>query len=668
MIVPALLAAAGLGAATTAASDTLRYSVLMVGNPAGSQLVVTDPAAIEVRFEFNDRGRGPRIEARYQLGPSGLPDRVTIGGNDYLKAPVTETFSRDPEGTRWSNPSESGNAPGAGGFYLALNGPPEESAILARALLAAPGGSLPLLPSGTATIERGLERTVTTAAGSLRIRHHLISGLTLVPVELWLDERNQLFASASGWMSVIREGWGSVAEGLIAAQDSAAHARERSLVARLADRPTGSVAFTGVALFDPVSGTRREGMTVVVEGNRIAAAGPEGATAIPAGARRIDGRGRTMLPGLWDMHAHAGDLDGPLNLAAGVTSVRDLANTPDELIARQARWDSGEAIGPRVVRAGFMDGPGPFAGPTRALVATPEEVREWVDRYAATGHEQIKLYSSLRPELVPVAVEAAHRHGMRVSGHIPAGMRARDAVAAGYDEIQHINMVVLNFLSDTLDTRNPTRFTEPGRRAADLDPASDSVQAFFRLLRDRNVVVDPTLATFEGMFTARPGLMAEGDARMAPRLPSQLRRGLLGGGLPAPGGLDQRYRDSYRRMLDLVRAMHEAGVTLVAGTDCMAGFCLHRELELYVEAGIPAAEVLRIATLGAATVARRADRLGRIAPGLLADLILVDGDPLADISAIRRVSQVMKDGVLYDPAALYRSLGITPWQDLGGTP
>jgi imidazolonepropionase-like amidohydrolase len=157
--------------------------------------------------------------------------------------------------------------------------------------------------------------------------------------------------------------------------------------------------------------------------------------------------------------------------------------------------------------------------------------------------------------------------------------------------------------------------------------------------------------------------MARGDAIMASRLPAQVRRGLLGGGLPAPGDLDGRYRAAYANMLRMVKALYDAGVPLVAGTDCTAGFCLHRELELYSQAGIPNAEVLRIATIGAATVAGRGDLLGTIAPGKLADMVLVEGDPVADIHAIRRVALVMKDGVLFDPAAVLASVGVRSWRE-----
>ena len=318
-----------------------------------------------------------------------------------------------------------------------------------------------------------------------------------------------------------------------------------------------------------------------------------------------------------------------------------------------------------MVRAGFIDGPGPFAGPTKALVSTPEEAREWVDRYADLGAVQIKVYSSLDTALVKVIVERAHARGLRVSGHIPNGMGAAQAVAAGFDEIQHANMLLLNFIAgDSVDTRTPERFRAVGRHGAEVDIGADSVQAFIAMLAARGIEVDPTLATFEDMFLGRPRAMARGDAIMAPRLPAQVRRGLLAGGLPAPGDLDQKHRAAYATMLRLVKALHDAGVPLLAGTDCTAGFCLHRELELYSEAGIPNADVLRMATLGAATVAGQADRLGRIAPGMLADLILVEGNPVADIRAIRRVAVVMKDGVLFDPAAVHATVGVRSWRDV----
>jgi imidazolonepropionase-like amidohydrolase len=265
---------------------------------------------------------------------------------------------------------------------------------------------------------------------------------------------------------------------------------------------------------------------------------------------------------------------------------------------------------------------------------------------------------------VPVIAAEAHRRGLRLSGHVPNGMTAEAFVRAGADEIQHVNFLFLNFWPDSVkDTRTPERFTAPAQRAALLDLQSDRVQSFVRLLRDRHIVIDPTVVTFESMLVGRPGKMDPGVAEVVDRLPPTVRRAFsAGGGLPVPDSLDQRYRDSFSAFQKMVKTMYDGGVTIVAGTDGFSGFALHRELELYVDAGIPATDVLRIATLGAARVMHRDAELGSIAPGKLADLIIVDGHPERQISDIRRVTFVMKDGRIYDPAAMYAAVGVRPVQ------
>ncbi len=367
-----------------------------------------------------------------------------------------------------------------------------------------------------------------------------------------------------------------------------------------------------------------------------------------------------VLPGLWDMHVHMGEVDGVLHLAAGVTSVRDLANDIDTVLDLRKRIEVGQLVGPRMVLAGIIDGPGPYAGPTSVLVDTEAEARAAVDRYAELGYEQIKIYSSVPRALVPVIAEHAHMRRMRVSGHVPAHMRAEEAVRAGYDEIQHANMLVLNFLPDVRDTRTPLRFTAVGDRAADLDLDSPPVRAFVELLKARGTVVDPTLEVFEEMFSAGPGEIPEGYRPVADRLPPQIRRALAVGGLPADGAKRERYRASFQRMVELVGLLDRSGVAIVAGTDSMPGFSLHRELELYVRAGIPAARVLQRATLGAARVMKRDGELGSIAPGKLADMVLIDGDATRDIGAVRAVDTVIKGGVRYSVAELLEQVGVQP--------
>jgi imidazolonepropionase-like amidohydrolase len=414
------------------------------------------------------------------------------------------------------------------------------------------------------------------------------------------------------------------------------------------------------ALFDAETGVVRPDTTIVLDGARIAAVGPDDTVRVPEGAAVIDARGSTAMPGLFDMHTHPSLDDGPLYLAAGVTSIRDMAAEPDKPSPLRA-FESGEALGPRVTFSGIIDGRGPFQAPTRTLVSTEAEARTAVRAMAAAGFPRIKIYSSVPPELVPIIVDEARKLGLHVSGHVPAFMTAEQAVRAGYDEIQHINMLFLNFMFDEVeDTRTPARFTALVGRAADLDLQSRRVQEFLALLKQRQVTVDPTLVTFEDLYTSRPGEIAPQFAAVADRMPVLVRRSFLEGGLPVPDGADTRYRATFRAMQRMLMALRRAGIPIVAGTDSMAGFSLPRELELYVQAGIPPAEVLRIATLDAARHLGQEKELGSIEVGKRADLILVSGNPVVDIGNVRNLRLVVKNGALLDPDALCELLGIRP--------
>ncbi|MGD0178938.1 MAG: amidohydrolase family protein [Candidatus Sulfotelmatobacter sp.] len=631
------------------------------GRTAGTEVDVYGPGGhIDSTFEFNDRGRGPKITAHYIVAADGSPQRTDITGNDYLKAPVDEHFSVEARTGHWKSSSENGQA-ATPGFYVSNNGPVAESALLVSALLNAKGGAVRLFPAGEARLERMTELTVESHGQKLHVTEFAITGLSFEPQTIWLDDDQHLFGSPGKWFALLREGWEDTNDQLYALDRKARDERYARLAHELARRPDHPVVVEHVRLFDSEQASIREDQTVVIQGERITTAGPFAAVSVPKDAEIVDGTGKTLLPGLFDMHAHAQAGDGIMNIASGVTAVRDMGNDIDELRHLQDQWENGTAIGPRVWKAGFIDGHGPFQAPTGLYADTAEEAQAAVNRYADLGYIQIKLYSSLNPEFVPGIAKTAHARGLRVSGHIPNGMIASQFVEDGADEIQHINFIFLNFFADKVkDTRTPERFTSVGSYAAKLDLQSKEVNDFIALLLQHHTTVDVTLAAFEGMFRGRPGKVSPDFAPVLDRLPAQVQRSAYTGGLPVTAENDQLYSDSYGAMLRMTKRMYDAGIPILAGTDATAGIMLHRELELEVEAGIPPAKALQIATFNAARLLKQDRVLGSIAPGKRADLVLVEGNPVEHIGDIRRCRLVMKNGVLYKSADLYSATGIKP--------
>jgi imidazolonepropionase-like amidohydrolase len=662
-------AAPALPADIPAAAE--RYSLLLMGNAAGQQAVWTAAdGTLHIFFQFNDRGRGPKTTSILRLDEKGIPLFETVTGNDYLKSPVDESFALSDSTAHWKNTAERGEKKvSAPGYYVALNGAPTETALLVNAALVNEG-KITLLPEGEARVQRVSELDVTAGSQKKHVTLYAITGLDFAPSYIWLEDlgcptcillrKNHFFASVDEWGSIVPDGWESSVQPLLDAQNKVKQSRSAELAAKLAHHSVGFL-FYHANLFNAESGQVLHDRTVFTSGNRISAVKvgyiP---TPLPSGIQAIDATGKTLIPGLWDMHAHVGDNDGLLNLAAGVTTVRDLANDTDSLLARRQRIIDGEEIGTRIVLAGIIDGNDAFHGPTKVLVSTEAEARAAVDNYKKLGYVQIKIYSSVPPALVPIIIDEAHKNGMRVSGHIPANMIASQCVEDGYDEIQHMNFLVLNFFPDVKNTNTIARLTKPGELSASLDLNSPQVRSFIKLLQDHHTKLDLTMTVFEDQYRLPPGQIPLGFSPIANRLPAQVRRGLLTAAMTPPAGMEETYKKSYAKMIEFEGLLYRSGLSIEDGTDNMAGFALHRELEIDVEAGIPANVVLQNATLNAAKIMNMDKDLGSIAPGKLADLVLIDGDPTKNISDIRKTALVVKDGVIYKPAELYTELGVTP--------
>ena len=660
LILPLLLATTALAGAAFADD----YTVMMSKGPAGTMTVTANAdGSRHVTYEYNDRGRGPVNAADIAVDARGLTTKETITGVDYFKTPVNERFTVTERMAAWQSAADVGSDPdGAGKEYVSYAGASEDFAMLARALLNSPIHELDLLPAGHArSYMAGVRRVMGPDGATQTVTLYLISGAAFQPMPIWLDAKGDLFNEGGSWIHAVRKGWEDQAPELIHVQDKALADQLAANAKRLQRTPSGAVVIRHARLFD--SETRRviPGSTVIVLRGKILAVGEDGKLAIPPGAEIIDAHGLFLMPGLSDMHVHiAQDPDGLLDILAGVTTVRDLGDRMDELLPRKQRFDSGEQIGPRVWLAGLIDGKGPFAGPIDTLVSTPEEARADVDLYADHGYQQIKIYSSVKPELVPGMIARAHERGLRVSGHIPAGMTMSQAVDEGYDEVQHANFWFLNFMSPEVNAKSNTmaRFVEVGAHAKDLDLDSAPVNAFVAQLKAHHTVVDPTLVAFEDMYLGGPKKPAPSLAPVLNRLPPVIARNTTGGGLGKTPEERAAYAASFEQMLRMTRKLHDNGIVILAGTDGLAGLPLAHELENYVRAGIPSDEVLQIATLTSAKVMHHDAEQGSLAPGKYADLILIDGDPVANISDIRKVSFVMKGGTIYDLKGIAASIGM----------
>ena len=387
-------------------------------------------------------------------------------------------------------------------------------------------------------------------------------------------------------------------------------------------------AIAGARVIDATGRPPIDDAVILVRDGRIAAVGRRADVAVPAGVRIIDASGRTIVPGLWDMHAHAGQIEwAPADLAAGVTTIRDMGGETTFLTAFRDAIDAGRGIGPRLLLAGLVDGDVEAAFGT-TVAATPQEGRAVVDQYHALGYRQMKLYTWLEPDVVRAITERAHALGMTVTGHIPRALTLEQAIDAGMDHVAHLP------LSGPI--------------------ASARNQNAIRALAQHHTVVDPTLSWNE--------LLGHAPAVE----PSSFQPGLKKAPWPIRAAYESVRNDTDEatvraRQIDqfaAVRALHDAGVPIVAGTDYgVPGHSLHRELELYVLAGLSPMDALRTATAVPAQVMGLAAESGTIEIGKRADLLILDGDPLADMSNIRRGRWVVVNGTMYECAALWRLAG-----------
>ena len=573
-----------------------------------------------------------------------------------------ETFAIGAGTARWKSPIDAGSASySAPAFYVSQAGPIDTNAWLVDTLLARPDKTMNLLPGGTARAVKLADLDVGSGAAKQTITLWAISGISTSPLPVWADANNKFFGVAFG-LAWLPEAYAGEQARIQDAQASAMAAQAPALLKSLVTVPAGPVAFSGVRLFDAEGARFLANQTVVVDKGVITASGAAGSVTVPAGAQVIDGRGKTLVPGLWDCHMHVGDdYTGLQELSMGVTSIRDPGNDDVRTIDRRTRAAAGSLLMPHVYPSSLIDGKGTYTAQVANVATSEAEAVALVAKAKANGFTGVKFYGTLNPAWLPRSIAEAHKLGLHVHGHIPAGIRPLDAINAGYDEVTHINWIMMQAMPDSVirESNGILRFEGPGRYAKDVNLEGAAMKTMIGTMASKQIYSDPTMVAFESLYVPENGDLSPSYAPFVGTLPPTTERGFRSGGFAVPKDLTRvDYRASWAKMVDLLGRMHKAGVPIVAGTDG-AGIELVHELEIYVQAGFTPAEALAAATIVPARLVGQDRKTGSIKVGKAADLVLVDGDPSTKIGDLRQTRLVMLDGKLLDADALRRAAGFS---------
>jgi imidazolonepropionase-like amidohydrolase len=618
---------------------------------------------IAYRMSMSLRGWVSENDQHVTLGPDGRPTAIAIRGFTDT-GDATEDFSVDASGVaHWKTAIDEGSAPFGARRYNTYGGPYLSTDLDIEALVAAGDKGIDMLPTGHASISIGAPVQIEGPQGAKTVKLAFTQGYGFAPSPVWLDQNNRYFGHA-GSISFLPEGYEKSGPKLKAIQEEATAVKVRDVAhGFLSPANRTPTLIDHVLLFDSVAGAYIPDRAVLIAEGKVAAVGAGGSIKAPAGATLIDGRGKTLSPGLWDSHLHVGGDDWNLlqNVATGITNFRSPGSMIDEAQDLFKRRAAGDLLAPDGKVSVIIDRKDPLAAQGALTVSSADEAIAAVRKVKDAGMWGVKFYTSMDPAWIAPAAAEAHKLGLHVHGHVPAGMRPLDAVRAGYDEVTHINFILMQAMpQDVVDKANTAaRLEGPAKYGKDIDLDSPAMTAFYAELAKRGTIIDPTLTVWEPLMTSDGSAISPEYAPFADIAPPSVARNWKISGYPLFGGLTRDdFRKSFAKMVDVVGRLHKAGVRIVAGTDGY-GLELVRELELYEQAGLTNAQALQTATIIPARLTGLADRAGSIAPGMTADIILVDGDVSQDITNLRHVETVFLDGYRLDGAALRKASGLS---------
>lgn len=622
-----------------------------------------DSITAKIDFKFTDRGSEVPLSTTFLASQDLTPQSFEIKGRTARPISIDEsiTIEAGKVHVRSRDKQTDSTAPDTPFFTTAGYAPTTMQMLMVRYWATHDSPErLATLPSGSVKIEPRGQDTIHVADKDETLDRYTVEGLIWGRETLWFDSSRNLVAEVStdaefDHFEAIREGYESALGDFVSRAGSDNMAALAEISKGIPGSHSPSLAIVGATLIDGTGAAPVPDSAVLIENGRIKAVGPRSKVKLPKDAQVVDAKGKFLLPGLWDMHAHFEQVEwGPIYLAAGVTTVRDCGNEFEFITSVRDAIAQNRGLGPRLLLAGFVDGTSPMAIGT-VRTDTPEQARTWVDRYHDAGFQQMKIYSSVKLEEVKAVAEEAHRLGMTVTGHVPEGLNAYQVIEAGQDQINHIP-----YIADIMRAPLPENASRDERRkaVANLDLNSPDAKKALSFLKDHHTVLDPTLSIYElfDATTANPPANFEpGVNKISPELAQALTD-------VGPPDANSALREKvFQKEVAIVGALHRAGIPIVAGTDqAVPGHSLHREMELYVQAGFTPMEAIQAATTVPAKVMGLNNEIGTLEKGKRADLILLTADPLADIHNTRAVEYVITNGAMYHTSELWQSVGFKP--------
>lgn len=641
------------------AQDTTYYSVVSKGKIKGyQQSWQSQNGDFNYKYQYNDRGRGDSTTTVAHLNNEGLISSMMVNGINYYKNAYEEIFLLSGDSAVWTVNGKRKSKPFNKELYVSNTAAPASFELLIQWLMKQPDKKAAILPDGSMHIDEPIQRSISLNGKTTVLKLVAVYfDPSPSPFYVWVTSDMKFFGIINSWVSNVKKGYESWCDSLLTMQELAGQPFYERQVNNNSQALASNILLDHVNVFQSSSATVLKDMQVEISNGKIAAVYPSSTAKNFKADSVIDCKGKFLMPGLWDMHGHFSKEEGAFYVAGGVTHVRDMGNDKI-LLTYKNQIAANKLLGPDLTYlSGFIDKEDPFQGPTGTMINSVQEGIKAINDYKRLGYNQIKLYSAIKPEWVKPMAEHAHKLGMKICGHIPAFMTAEQAINAGYDEITHMNFIFLNFMGDTLDTRTPVRFRKVGDLAGKLDVQSPDVKKFVELMKSRNVSFDPSMNVWQSMFDEFKGDTSSYLKPVISWLPQDYLSSLT---IESPFGSEEQkpaYKAAFSNMLKMLKLVYDNGILIVAGTDGGEANALHHELELYVKAGIPSNEVLKIATYNAAKDCNLEKRLGDIKAGRDADIILIDGDPVKNISDVRRVEWVIKNNRIYLPKTLLASQG-----------